>query len=543
MRESRSGQKAGGGNGAGKPSAGAAPSPPEQLSTNRLETLGRLALGVAHDLNNLLTVILTCCSALGQSDTPEDQREGHVREIEQTCRRAAALTQQLLAFGRPAEAGRSSFDLNQVLIDAESMLRRLLPSGVELRVGLCRQPAIVKADRVQIQQILLNLVLNSRDAMPDGGSLAIELRPTEGQSSPGEKQKSPAAAPHHFFELKVSDTGRGIPEEMQPKVFEPFVTTKSSAGGTGLGLSTVAEIVKRHGGSIDLSSQNGSGTTFVIRLPAEDPARGPEERSPGRKEKICGGETVLLVEDDAHLCESLRRVLREAGYRVLVAKDTDTAARIASEHPAAIHLLLADSDISRVQASGFVDGLQTFQPGMRVLYTATRGAAAPSGPAGSQEPAILKPFDSRELLGRVKQILEKSASRRLALVIDEDPAWRDAARRPLQDRGYTVVAARSRDEAFQWLEKKRFDLCVVQLDGSAPRDASVVKQIRERCPSSVSIVATGDFHANLLQAARSLGADAVMQKPYSRDDFLLILDTYLDRSNGKGKTTPNTAAG
>ncbi len=497
------------------------------LHANRLETLGRLTVGVAHDLNSLLTVILTCCGALEEAISPQDGVRDNIREVEQTCHRAAALTRQLLAFGRPVESRMSNFDLNEVLLDVEGMLRRLLPGNIDLRVRLCPEPAPVTADRLQIQQVLLNLALNSRDAMPDGGCLCIELRPAAKAGGPNQGQDRPE--PGFFFELTVKDTGTGIPQELQEKVFESFVTTKSAAGGSGLGLATVARIVKQHGGSIQVESEPGKGSTFTVRLPGAQPAtaeKQPKQRAP---RPASGGETVLVIENDGRLCEAVRRVLHKAGYRVLIAKDVDAASRIAKEHPAAIHLLLADSDLSAIRASEFISKLQASQPEMRIVYTSSTGRRTPEEKRGREPdvPTMLKPFSSAELLATVRKVLQNSASQRLALVVDQDPTWQDAARHPLQDRGYTVITAQNEREALDWLKKKKFDLCVVELRGQKPCGANVIAAIRKEYSPMSPVVATGYFDGKLLDAARASGADAVMRKPYSRDDFLLVLDTHV----------------
>ncbi len=505
----------------------------ELLQANRLETLGRLTVGVAHDLNSLLTVILTCCDALTKRLPAEDEVQDSLKGVEEACRRAAGLTRQLLTFGRPVESRKSSFDLNELLADAEGMLRRLLPRDIELSVRLASEPVFVAADRVQIQQLLLNLALNSRDAMPEGGRLSIELQPLP-DADPADQGRT-GAEPARFFQLTVRDTGTGIPTDIQEKIFEPFVTTKSATGGNGVGLSTVAEIVKRHGGSIGVESEPGEGTTFAVRLPRARPARVREQPKQPCEPEPCGGETVLVLENDSRLCETLQRILRGAGYRVLVAKDVETAARIVTQHPAVIHLLLADSDIAAARAPEFVAAMEASQPQIRVVYTSNSGdeALVKEHRVKPGTPTMLKPFSSSELLAVVRKVLAESVSQKLALVVDGDPIWREAASRPLQERGYTVITAQDEREASGWLKKKEFDLCVVEVAGSASPDTDFVRTIREKCPPAVSVLATGYFHGDLLEAARSSGADAVMQKPYSRDDLLIVLDTHLGRPSGR----------
>ncbi len=508
------------------------------------EALGRMAVGVAHELNNLLGVIFACCAAVEEEGSLGAEARGYLEEMKQTCRRAGELTRELLALGRPVRPSAKRIDLNDVLTESEGVLRRVVPAKVDLHIEHCREPALVTADRTHIHQILLNLALNARDAMPAGGRLSIELDKDTGNEAAEEDRRTVDAERNSGFLITVSDTGTGIAPEIQGQIFEPFATTKDAAGGTGLGLFTVAEIVGRLGGSIDVETAPGKGTTFRIRLPAAD-VPGAARAAGHGQDSVRGSETVLLVQDDAYLCESLRGLLSSVGYRVLTAHSARAATRIAEEHPAAIHLLLADAQAQAAGGPDFIKALRASQPGIRVLYTAderTHTASSPSG-ADPEIPAILKPHAQDELLAAVREVLRPARDRRFALVVDEDPTWREAASRPLEDRGYEVVTAENGDEAVGLLKQKKFDLCVVELEGAGTGDADVLRTIRRECSRSVAIVATGCFHGNLMEAAYSSGADAVMQKPYSREDLLLVLDTYLDAGRDADQVSRKPDAG
>ncbi|HET7563891.1 MAG TPA: PAS domain S-box protein [Gemmatimonadaceae bacterium] len=296
----------------------------------RMEAVGQLAGGIAHDFNNILAAINGFGELLRESLAPDDVHQADVAEILKGTRRAASLTRQLLAFSRRQVLQPSVIDLNRVVVELSAMLRPLLGSAVHLVTLPASSPVCVFADRTQIEQVLMNLAVNARDAMPGGGTLTIETGITRSS-----EDSSPSAT------LVVSDTGIGMSAEVAARAFEPFFTTKPPGQGTGLGLATVHGIVQQSGGTIDVSSIEGSGTTFTIALPfteAESSVSVPEhDASPSQ-----GTGTVLLVEDEEAVRAIARRILERAGYRVLTARHGVDALRVLEDSNARVDVLLSD---------------------------------------------------------------------------------------------------------------------------------------------------------------------------------------------------------
>lgn len=332
----------------------------------KLESVGRLAGGVAHDFNNLLTVINGYANLLLADIAERDPFAHSLREIQNAGEKAASLTRQLLTFSRSQPADVRPVDLNQVVTDEANLLRRLVGEDVELSISSAQGPGAVMADPSQIQQILMNLAVNSRDAMPNGGRLTIDISTADSPEA-GAAAMFPEFGAGPYVTLTVSDTGTGMSDEVRAQAFDPFFTTKPVGQGTGLGLSTVYGIVRQLRGWISLHSEPGSGTSLRIGFPrTEETVSAEPEVSP--RAVVGGRETVLLVEDQEEVRRYTSSVLRRYGYRVLDAASAGDAILIAEQHPGPIHLMLTDVVMPHMNGCDLVRRLAPFRPRMHVLY-------------------------------------------------------------------------------------------------------------------------------------------------------------------------------
>jgi len=364
----------------------------EQLrQAQKMEAVGRLAGGIAHDFNNLLTVITSYGELLLEDLSPGDSRRDDVEQIRKAAEAAAALTRQLLAFTRQQVLEPKVLNLRAIVAGTEKLLQRLIGADVHLTTSLASDLGAVKADPGQLEQIIINLAVNARDAMPGGGRLSIEaanLEQVEGR-------------PGRYVLLAVSDTGIGMDEQTKARIFEPFFTTKESGKGTGLGLATVYGIVKQAGGFIWVDSEPGRGTSFEVYLPRVDEPAAPAITRPAPAEPARGTETVLVVEDAPAVRLVTRQVLERYGYTVLEAPTGDIALRIAAKHHGPIHLLLTDVVMPGLSGRQLAGQLSQLRSEMKVLYV--------SGYADTVESAgayLQKPFAPEALARRVRDVLD-----------------------------------------------------------------------------------------------------------------------------------------
>ena len=373
--------------------------------SQRLEAVGKLSGGIAHDFNNLLGVIIGYSEALQQSLKPEDPLREPVDEIRNAGQRAATLTQQLLAFSRKQVLEPKVLDLNSIILDMEKMLRRLIGEDIELKFNVSPTLRNVKADRSQIEQVVLNLVVNARDAMPRGGALRIETENAELTEKDARRYRYVVPGP--YVVLKVSDTGIGMDATTQAHMFEPFFTTKEKGKGTGLGLATVYGVVKQSGGYIWVDSAPGKGAAFRILLPAVAAAEqqhSAEAQPVRRAERGC---TVLLVEDEASLRKLTRTTLVSAGYQVLEAPDAAEAIQIAANTPSRIDLLLTDVIMPGLSGGDLAKKLAPARPEMHVLFMSgyTDGAIETQGDLRPGLVVLRKPFAREALLRAAEDAL------------------------------------------------------------------------------------------------------------------------------------------
>jgi PAS domain S-box-containing protein len=379
------------------------------LRAQKLESVGRLAGGIAHDFNNLMTAIIGDAE-LNMGSLPDDSTLARdLQEIRDTARRASTLAHQLLAFSRREISSPRVVAINDVVLATDRMLRRLIGADIELVASTAGDAGYVNIDPVQFEQVLVNLVVNARDAMPGGGRLTIETACV--------MVRGGAAAPHAQLEpgdyvmIAVSDTGAGIPPEVREHVFEPFFTTKDVGSGTGLGLATCYGIVTQAGGQITLESEAGRGTTFRIFLPRTDEQPEEEVAPEGELVEARGGETVLLVEDEAAVRSIGARALRRLGYTVLEAGDGEEALRVAEGRAGGIDVVVTDIIMPRMGGRELAERLLRDRHDLRVLFTTGYEAAdsARNGGGADAPDMLTKPFSPDALARKLRETLDAPA--------------------------------------------------------------------------------------------------------------------------------------
>jgi signal transduction histidine kinase/CheY-like chemotaxis protein len=395
------------------PSAQADKSQEQVLQAQRMETLGQLAGGVAHDFNNLLAVILNYASfvseelaAATESDWPQrcETARGDLGQIQRAGERAASLTRQLLAFARREVIQPQVLDLDGVITAVEDMLRRAVGEHVRLVTSLAGDLWPVLADPGQLEQVLVNLALNARDAMPGGGTLTIDTGniTVDADSIAGGSK----ARQGQNVRLRVSDTGTGMTREVIEHAFEPFYTTKRDGTGTGLGLATVYGILTQAGGHVQIYSEPGAGTTVTVTLPVTSEAATPIPE-PAPYEREPKGETVLVVEDEEALREVTKRIFTRNGYRVITAGNGPEALDLARGHPGEIHLLVTDVVMPHMLGKEVAEKMRLVKPDIEVLFMS--GYARPVlASQGRLEPHVVlveKPFSEADLLAKAGQVL------------------------------------------------------------------------------------------------------------------------------------------
>lgn len=368
--------------------------------SQRMEAVGQLASGVAHDFNNLLTIVKGYSGLLLERN-PEGPDSQAAREIQNAAERAAALTHQLLAFSRKQTLQPRVLDLNKIVHGLEMMLRRVLTENVELRIQTAADLGLVKADPVQMEQVLINLVVNARDAMPKGGTLTIATAPRQVLQHSGEGESLMRAG--SYVSLTVSDTGIGMDSATRTRIFEPFFTTKEVGKGTGLGLATVYGIVKQSNGHIEVESEPGKGASFRISLPrVEQEVTAP--RKPPMTEPKHGTGTILLAEDEPLLRELGQTILTQAGYAILTAPNAEALKTFVAEHEGKIDLLLTDVVMPGMSGPELVKLVRARWPEVRVLYMS--GYADDEIEDLDRDAGFLqKPFTPTELTAKIAEML------------------------------------------------------------------------------------------------------------------------------------------
>ena len=381
----------------------------EQLrQAQKMEAVGRLAGGIAHDFNNLLTVVIGYSECLVADLSTQANAQHMAQEIRTAAERAAELTGQLLAFGRKAIVAPKVLQLNVSIRQTEAMLRRLIGEDIELAIALSAADLKICMDPGQLHQVILNLSLNARDAMPQGGRLTIATASLLLDEQTVRTKPNLQPGPHAV--VTVSDTGCGMTPEVLDHLFEPFFTTKEVGKGTGLGLATAYGIIEQAGGQTEVESKPGQGATFRIFLPrVEVPATDLEIQLPDHP--LRGAETVLLVEDERMVRAYTGHVLRERGYQVLEASDGSEALKLCTEHPGPLHLLLTDVVLPRLSGRELAERSAALRPGLRVLYISgyTGDMVLRHGVIESDVQFLSKPFTPKALAGKVREVLDSPA--------------------------------------------------------------------------------------------------------------------------------------
>jgi PAS domain S-box-containing protein len=484
----------------------------------KMETVGRLAGGVAHDFNNLLTVINGYSKLLlGRLEAGDPLRES-LEEIHKAGERAASLTRQLLAFSRKQVLQPRTLDLNRLVAEMRPMLERMVGEDVEVCVESPPGAAMIRADPHQLEQVMMNLAANSRDAMAGGGRLTIETGVVKWDES--QAGMHPGARAGLYVMLVVSDTGVGMEEETRRHLFEPFFTTKEVGKGTGLGLSMIQGIVAQSGGFIDVYSEPGGGTAFRIYLPAL--AEGAADAGTPAPVPVLGGkETVMVVEDQAEIRAYAAKVLREYGYRTIEAKDADDALKQCESGPDPIHLVLTDVVMPNVSGRELVSRLEKMRPGIKALFMSgyTDDFILHHGMLDEGVHFIGKPFTPEELAGTVRAVLGAPRAARV-LVADDEAGVRSFLRMALEEGGYQVMEAADGEQALRQARTGHVDLVITDLVMPEREGIETIRALRRDLPGVGIIAISGAFGGQFLAVAQVMGADAVLAKPVSAESLL-----------------------
>ncbi|MFH2203833.1 MAG: ATP-binding protein [Elusimicrobiota bacterium] len=381
------------------------------VQAQKMEAVGKLAGGIAHDFNNLLTAILSCAHFLADQIPAGTVAREDVEQIRDAATRAAGLTQQLLAFSRRQKLRTRALDINTIIGDLCKLLRRTLGERIRLEIVTSQDVRSVRGDRTQLEQVLLNLAINARDAMPEGGSLTIETS----HSFLSEALSSGRfnVPPGEYVVVSVRDSGSGMDDEALAHIFEPFFTTKEVGKGTGLGLATVYGIVAQSGGHIVVESEQGKGAAFKVYLPyLAEPSAEPKAIE-FVEEMTSGAETILVVEDESLVRRTVDRILRGEGYEVLVAECGEEALRLAAEYKRRIHLLLSDVVMPGLSGPEVARKLSAIRPDMLTLFMSgyPRGSDGKEDFAGLGGRLLMKPFSPDDLARRVRKTLDDALDR------------------------------------------------------------------------------------------------------------------------------------
>jgi len=490
------------------------------LQAQKLESIGRLAGGIAHDFNNLLTVINGYADLVLSKLDPEDAVYPFVREVSEAGARAASLTQQLLAFSRKQILQPRVIDINATVSEIEEMLRRLAGEGIQVVFRLEKPLRPVFADPVQMSQVLMNLAMNAREAMPNGGVLTIETANAAVGTEAGDWQ--PAIPPGHYVRISVSDTGEGMDPETLEHLFEPFYTTKEVGRGSGLGLSTVYGIIQQSHGHITVSSNAGVGTTFTIYLPEAPSHARPAEASAEAKPQRSGSETLLVVEDHPNVRAFLMQTLSAFGYHVLEAANGDEALAVSQRYPGKIDLVVTDVVMPGMNGKEVAQAIQAQRPGTPVLFVSGYSEEIIAR-QGMIEPGVWylpKPFGPDALGRKVREILTAANARAPILIVDDEPSVRAVLREALSSAGYEVLEAADGKEALEIFAQSQPALVVTDLVLPEKEGIEVIRTIRKERPEVGIIAISGAFEGKMLRSAELLGADEALTKPFSPERLI-----------------------
>jgi PAS domain S-box-containing protein len=500
-----------------------------QLSqAQKMESVGRLAGGVAHDFNNLLTIINGYSRMALNKLRADDPLREQLEEILKAGESATGLTRQLLAFSRQQVLQPRVLDLNRVVEGMQSMLQRLVGEDVDVRVALKADGAMVHADPHQLEQVIMNLAVNARDAMPNGGHLFIETNLVQWDESYAKSYPDIRAG--RYALLAVSDTGAGINEATRQRIFEPFFTTKGTGQGTGLGLSMVQGIVAQSGGHVNVYSEPGRGTTFKIYLPALAGAVADPEKG-GTALVSHGTETILVVEDQAKVRTFAVAVLKDYGYRVMAAANAVEALTICEREDTRIDMVLTDVVMPQMSGVELVIQLAALRPGIKTLLMSgyTDNVMVQHALLSEGAHFIEKPFSPKDLARRVREVLGSTAPAARILVADDEPRVRTSLRQMLEQGGHEVIEAVDGKQGLRQALGGQVDLVITDLVMPEKEGLETIQALRQEMPDIGIVAISGAFGGQFLKAARAMGADAALGKPLNSELLLATVAEVLQR--------------
>jgi two-component system, cell cycle sensor histidine kinase and response regulator CckA len=478
------------------------------VASQKMEAVGRLAAGIAHDFNNVLTVITGYTSLMLARTPPEGVLYKEITEISEASQRATALTKRLLAFSRQQVEEPRVLDLNKIITGIEPMLRRVIGEHLRLTSRLESQSACIKADQVHLEQVLMNFVINARDAIGSSDGTITILTNHEDLDDTRAATLGVPAGP--YIALSVKDTGHGMDEKVKARIFEPFFTTKDVGKGTGLGLWTVREIVQQSKGAMTVQSQPGRGTTFTIWFPE---TRSEAEAVPvlATGSQHTGTETILVVDDDEDLRELMKEVLTPAGYQPIVASNGEEALQLAARHH--VDLLITDLSMPAMMGTDVAKRTAALHPDVKVLYVSGYDQPAANNQTLPGRAYLQKPFTSQTLLQRIRDVFEMP--RQAVIVIaDDDPGIRKLLREILRPSGYRILEAANGKHAVEHLNQERVDLLITDLMMPEQEGMETIRAVRKRFPQLRIVAMSGGFGTQFLNIAHTMGAHHIMRKPF-----------------------------
>jgi two-component system, cell cycle sensor histidine kinase and response regulator CckA len=505
------------------------------LQAQKLESVGRLAGGIAHDFNNLLTVINGYSDLLLRELACDDPHREVITEIREVGLRAGSLTRQLLAFSRKQIRHPQPLILDATIRDMQHMIARLLGEDMQLKMLLNAGDAAIFADPGQLDQVLMNLVVNARDAMPDGGTLTIETKVPD-INEPGYAEGHTRS----WAMIAVSDTGMGMDETTQAHLFEPYFTTKEIGKGSGLGLSTIHGIVGQSGGHVQVESAPGSGTTFRIFLPRME---GPPPVLKGIEEtaNLFGTETVLVVEDESSVRSYTLAALKAYGYRVHAAEDARAALLIVEREADGIDLALTDLVMPHMSGRELAVRLAQLRPSIKILYMSgySSDMIARHGILEDGLTLVEKPFSPEQLAQKVREVLGPPKSLNRVLVLAAEGEVRNQLRLWLSRGGYEVVEAADLNQLEKAGQANPVDLIITELATAEQQAIETIRELRKEMPGAAIIVILEASGGSFLEMERQIAADGAIAKPIS---IGFLLKTVRDVLGRKRKTASGNQA-
>jgi PAS domain S-box-containing protein len=502
------------------------------VQAQKLEAVGRLAGGVAHDFNNQLSVILSFLH-MAIDQLPDDSPvAADLREVRGAAERATTLTRQLLSMSRRQVSSPRVIVVDELITAFQKVLRRVIGEDVKLRMHLTTDGACIHLDPAQLDQVLMNLAVNARDAMPDGGTLTIE---TTSVRLDADYSETLVDVKHgDYVCIAVTDTGHGMTSEVRSSLFEPFFTTKEAGKGTGLGLSITHGIVKQAGGNILVYSEPGQGTTFKVYIPRVDSAASPLPASVICQDVDGTGRTVLLVEDDAHVREAASRILHRSGFTVIEAANADEARSAAIATQRQVDVLLTDVVMPGLSGPELATQLVRLLPGMRVVLMSGYPADALIDRKSELASAklISKPFTPATLLEAVGSVMAPRRDtgsidngRGRVLLVEDEVALRDLTTRQLQKDGYTVIPAGTLTEALAAFDETPMDVVLSDINLPDGKGIELLKRIRHLDMDVPVILITGAPDLQMATEAVRYGAFRFLSKPVPASELLALTQT------------------